>query len=191
MQTRGEARQDEILGVVAELIAEVGWDGLTTDAVVARAQTSKTTLYRHWPGGRIDLVTAALRRAADCAPVAVGDAGGVVGDLRACLDSMVDVLVGVHGIALIELLNAARRDDELRAQMRRLFDASCQENAAAVTRNAAARGVRLDERLVGRALEVAFAWAMSQIVFDAVPPDAEARQEFAEHTLLRLIESTP
>ncbi len=174
--------------MVTELISEIGYEALTTDAVVARAQTSKTTLYRHWPGGKLDLVTAALRRAADCTPSAVGDTGSPVGDLLACLDSMVDMLIGTHGIALIELLNAARRDDELRAQMRRLFDASRQENATALTRNAAARGTRLDERLVGQALEVAFAWVMSQIVFDGVPPDREARREFAEGTLLRLVE---
>ncbi|HEX7308196.1 helix-turn-helix domain-containing protein [Lentzea sp.] len=186
MQARGGARQDQILAVVTELISEIGYEGLTTDVVVARAQTSKTTLYRYWPGGRADLVAAALRRAADCAPAAFGATDSLTGDFAACLDSMVDTLIGTHGIALIELLNAARRDDELRAQMRRLFDVSCDENAAALTRNAAGRGTSIDEQLVRRALEVGFAWTLNQLVFDGVPPSVQARREFAGNTLLRL-----
>ncbi|MFD5828591.1 TetR/AcrR family transcriptional regulator [Lentzea sp. NPDC060358] len=189
MQARGGARQDQILAVVTELIAEIGYEALTTDAVVARAQTSKTTLYRYWPGGKADLVAGALRRAADCAPSTTADAGSLTGDLLVCLGSMADTLVGTHGIALVELLNPARRDEALREQMRRLFDSSCRENAAALTRNAAGRGTSLDERRVERALEVAFAWTMNQLVFDGVPPAADAREEFAEQTLVRLIEA--
>ncbi|WP_432838321.1 TetR/AcrR family transcriptional regulator [Dactylosporangium sp. CA-092794] len=172
---------------MTELISEIGYERLTTDAVVNRARASKTTLYRRWPGGKPELVASALRRAADCAPIRAGDTGSVEGDLEACLASMADTLVGRNGPALIGLLEAGRQDDALREQMRRSFEASCRANAAAVTRYAAARGERVDEHLVCEAMRVAFAWTMSRMVFDGTPPDAEACRDFVTRTLSRLV----
>lgn len=109
------------------------------------------------------------------------------GDLRANLASMADTLIGGNGPALIGLLDAARQDAALRDQMHRLFEASCRDNAAALTRHAAGRNERIDEPLIYEALQVAFAWTMSRIVFDGVPPDARACQEFVTRTLSRLV----
>ncbi|MFG1607767.1 TetR/AcrR family transcriptional regulator [Actinoplanes sp. NPDC049265] len=187
MGTRGEARADAILDAVAELLSEVGYDRLTTDAVVNRAQASKTTLYRRWPGGKAELVAAVLQRAADCAPAEAKNTGSVEGDLRACLTSMADTLTGRSGPALIGLLDAARQDAALREQMRRLFEASCRENATALTRYALARGEHLDEALVYEALRVAFAWTMSRMVFDGATPSAETCRDFVSGTLSRLV----
>lgn len=53
------ARQAELLGIVIDLIEEVGYDALTMDAVAARGRCSKATLYRQWPG-KLHLVVAAL-----------------------------------------------------------------------------------------------------------------------------------
>jgi AcrR family transcriptional regulator len=41
-------RQQEILDAAIDVLAEVGYDRLTMDAVSARAKVSKATLYRHW-----------------------------------------------------------------------------------------------------------------------------------------------
>lgn len=53
-------RQAELFATVVELIREVGYEGLTLDAVATRAKTSKATLYRQW-GGKAGLVVAALK----------------------------------------------------------------------------------------------------------------------------------
>lgn len=42
------AREKVILDVTLDLLSEVGFSGLTVDAVVARAKASKATVYRRW-----------------------------------------------------------------------------------------------------------------------------------------------
>ncbi|AHG93308.1 regulatory protein TetR (plasmid) [Gemmatirosa kalamazoonensis] len=48
-QDRGQRRVDIILDAAAEVIAEVGVDGATTNAIAARAHTSVGSLYQFFP----------------------------------------------------------------------------------------------------------------------------------------------
>jgi AcrR family transcriptional regulator len=48
-QDRGQRRVDLILDAAAEVIAEVGVDGATTNAIAARAHTSVGSLYQFFP----------------------------------------------------------------------------------------------------------------------------------------------
>jgi AcrR family transcriptional regulator len=52
-------REAEILGAALEVLAEVGYDRLTMDAVALKAKASKATLYRRW-NGKVQLVIDAL-----------------------------------------------------------------------------------------------------------------------------------
>jgi AcrR family transcriptional regulator len=52
-------REQEILGATLEVLAEVGYDLLTMDAVATRAKASKATLYRRWRG-KPELVVSAV-----------------------------------------------------------------------------------------------------------------------------------
>ncbi|HEX6387961.1 MAG TPA: TetR/AcrR family transcriptional regulator [Solirubrobacteraceae bacterium] len=45
-----DALDDEIVAAAAGLLAEVGYDAMSMDAVAARAGVSKATIYRRWPG---------------------------------------------------------------------------------------------------------------------------------------------
>ncbi|MEZ5093849.1 TetR/AcrR family transcriptional regulator [Nocardioides sp.] len=54
-------REQEILDATMAVLAEVGYDRLTMDAVAARAKASKATLYRRW-SNKETLVIDALRR---------------------------------------------------------------------------------------------------------------------------------
>lgn len=49
-----------ILQATIELVAEVGFDRTTLDAVAGRAGVSKPTIYRRWPEGKDQLVAAAV-----------------------------------------------------------------------------------------------------------------------------------
>ncbi|MFD7656654.1 TetR/AcrR family transcriptional regulator [Actinosynnema sp. NPDC059797] len=46
---RGAARTDELLHATLELAAEVGYAGLSIEAVARRAKVGKHTIYRRWP----------------------------------------------------------------------------------------------------------------------------------------------
>ena len=52
-------REQEILDATLEVLADVGYDRLTMDAVAARAKASKATLYRRW-NNKVSLVIDAL-----------------------------------------------------------------------------------------------------------------------------------
>ena len=74
-------REREILDATLEVLAEVGYDLLTMDAVATRAKASKATLYRRWRG-KPELVVAAVM----CHHSATGDVpdtGSLRGDLLA------------------------------------------------------------------------------------------------------------
>lgn len=47
---RDPALDRAVLTAAAELLGEAGYRALTVDAVAARAATSKTAIYRRWPG---------------------------------------------------------------------------------------------------------------------------------------------
>ena len=74
-------RENAILAATLEVLAEVGYDLLTMDAVATRAKASKATLYRRWRG-KPELVVAAVM----CHHATTGtvpDTGSLRGDLLA------------------------------------------------------------------------------------------------------------
>lgn len=72
-------RELEILEATLEVLADVGYDRLTMDAVATRAKASKATLYRRWTN-KISLVVDALQHSKG--PTAVPDTGNLRDDLR-------------------------------------------------------------------------------------------------------------
>jgi AcrR family transcriptional regulator len=59
---RGAARTDELLQVTLDLATEVGYAGLSIEAVARRAGVGKHTIYRRWPS-KTALLLDALARA--------------------------------------------------------------------------------------------------------------------------------
>jgi AcrR family transcriptional regulator len=58
---RGAVRTDELLQVTLDLAAEVGYAGLTIEAVARRAGVGKHTVYRRWPSKAALLLDALSR----------------------------------------------------------------------------------------------------------------------------------
>jgi AcrR family transcriptional regulator len=71
-------REQEILDAALEVLADVGYDRLTMDAVAQRAKASKATLYRRWSSKAL-LVVDALGRMK--APLVLPDSGDLRTDL--------------------------------------------------------------------------------------------------------------
>jgi len=71
-------REQEILTATLDVLADVGYDRLTMDAVATRARASKATLYRRW-NGKVSLVIEALL--SQKGPEKAADTGSLRGDL--------------------------------------------------------------------------------------------------------------
>ncbi len=66
--------------VALELLAEIGYEGFTIDAVAARARAGKATVYRRW-SSKVELVIDAVTHR--LVPVTCPDTGSLHGDLHA------------------------------------------------------------------------------------------------------------
>src|SRR3954471_7408044 len=71
-------RERQILDAALEVLAEVGYDRLTMDAVAQRAKASKATLYRRW-NSKATLIVDGLASQKSTPPVP--DTGTLRGDL--------------------------------------------------------------------------------------------------------------
>ncbi|EON24803.1 MULTISPECIES: TetR-like C-terminal domain-containing protein [Nocardioides] len=109
-------REQEILTSTLDVLAEVGYDRLTMDAVASAAKASKATLYRRW-NGKVSLVIDALLSQKQ--PSEVPDTGTLRGDLMAAYCGM-----GGFGDAravstFTSVLTAMVRDEEFAEAYRR------------------------------------------------------------------------
>lgn len=83
---RDHSRDPEILEHAIDVLAEVGYDGMTIDMVAARAKAGKATLYRRWPS-KSDLVldAVACMKGNSIDLDALPDTGTLRGDLIAMI----------------------------------------------------------------------------------------------------------
>jgi AcrR family transcriptional regulator len=117
MVSRGDVRYDAILRATLHLLAEVGYDQMTMDAIAQRARASKATIYRRW-AGKADMVADALRLSAE-EPAEPPETGSLRGDLVAVLRHMCATLAEQDASVVLGLLTAMRRDPHLAEAVRR------------------------------------------------------------------------
>ncbi len=114
---RGEEREQAIVDATLYLLAEIGYEALTMDAVAAHARASKATIYRRWPG-KPQLVGDALRRCGPGPQVEIPHTGSLRGDLIAMLLHLRDKFAAGDRALLAGVLHAMQRDPELAGIMR-------------------------------------------------------------------------
>ncbi|MCI3931235.1 TetR/AcrR family transcriptional regulator [Streptomyces sp. AN091965] len=112
-------REAELYEAVLDLVREVGYEGLTMDAVAARTHSSKATLYRQW-GGKIQLVARALKHN-QRGSVADIDTGSLRGDFHAMVARADDCQMESDALLLRSMAHAAYKDPELGQALRELF----------------------------------------------------------------------
>jgi AcrR family transcriptional regulator len=114
------AREEEILSATLHLLAQVGYDRLTMDAVATAAKAGKATLYRRW-SSKADLVVDAVSRAKACPAPPVVDTGSLRGDLVAMSCGIGGLTDEVPMSVLASLVTALPREPELAEAFHRLF----------------------------------------------------------------------
>ena len=109
-------REQEILDATLEVLADVGYDRLTMDAVATRAKASKATLYRRWTN-KVSLVIEALqhRKGPSVAP----DTGTLRGDLMGVFCGMGGLVDQATVATFASVLTAISRDADFAEAFRR------------------------------------------------------------------------
>lgn len=145
-------REREILEATLEVLAEVGYDRLTMDAVASAAKASKATLYRRW-SNKVGLVIDALLLQKPAPEVP--DTGNLRDDLLAAFCGP-EGMIQPQAVAIFSsVLTAVQRDAEFAAAFREQVIGPKIAVSAAIYTRAQERGeirADLDVSLFGPAL---------------------------------------
>lgn len=103
-----------VLDATVDLLVEVGYEALTIEGVAARSGVAKTTVYRHWPGGREDLVLDAIARVLTPVEVPAGPSSSLRDRLVAHLERLGRMLDDARVRPVVaDLVSAAERHPAL------------------------------------------------------------------------------
>lgn len=181
-----EARDKAIRLATQELLAEVGYDRFTVDAVAARAHASKATIYRRWPS-KAELVMDVVGSLAPMPDLA--DRGSLEADIRAVLGAT--EMVDDFRLGLMSgLVGAMARDPELAQVFQQRFLGP----RAKALRQLFERGVARGELSRDRDLDLLTAVFPAMLCHRALimgrPIDPSYLRGVVEQVLLPLVRST-
>ncbi|GAA2016251.1 TetR/AcrR family transcriptional regulator [Catenulispora yoronensis] len=182
-RTRAQKREEAILLATMALLAEVGYDRMSIDAVADRAQASKATIYRRWPG-KAELVGEAVRRYARSTAAPPPETGNLREDLLEVLRSLRAGLAGQDAALILGLLLAMRDDAELARTVRQNVLDHKREVFTAVLARAAARGEIPEHTDHALLTEVCSAVLVNRLLVTDEPLDDAFIERFADTVLL-------
>src|SRR5689334_17841338 len=180
---RGRPRDPQtrqaILDSALALVAEVGYDRTTVDAIATRAGVSKPTLYRRWPHGKPELVADAIReRHAETSQIP--DTGTLRGDLLALVAIQTGQLLDDIHLAC-GLLTAMRTSPELAHVMQ---DHVIAEERARFGEVLARARVEQASPLIA---DVAGALIFTRVTITGEPVDRAFAEELVDNVLLPIL----
>lgn len=175
-ETRAQ-RRAAICDAVFELLAEVGYDKMTMDAVAGRAHASKATIYRSWPD-KPSLVAETLQAKYSESPP-IPDTGTLRGDLLALLSLVCSVSNSTEGEVMLGIVSASLRDPELCDVVRAFAFESKKSMHQNILDLAVARGELASNEGYELLHEVIFAMISSRKFTSKEPMD----EEFARHVV--------
>ncbi|BAX90328.1 TetR/AcrR family transcriptional regulator [Mycobacterium shigaense] len=108
---RSEKSRTAIVTATRELLLERGFDGLTIEAVAARAGVGKQTIYRWWPS-RPALVADVMLEDADKILASVDHTGDLAADLVGWVLKLTATLTTARGSAMLRTLTVACMEHE-------------------------------------------------------------------------------
>ncbi|GII82429.1 TetR family transcriptional regulator [Sphaerisporangium siamense] len=182
---RDSGRDVAILDATLCLLAEVGYDQLSIEAVATRAGVGKPTVYRRYAGKAALVAAAVERRAVDTPPVTWS------GDLREVLLELVGWLarqIGEQEVGLLGALFAGMRSDpELAAAMRRILRRDGAMMTEQPFRGATESGEHLVPGAAGLFAEIAPALIVHRLIFAGEPCDQRFLVHLVDDILLPLL----
>jgi AcrR family transcriptional regulator len=180
---RDPQRRQAILDAALKLVAELGYDRTTVDAIATKAGVSKPTLYRRWPHGKPELIADAIReRRAEMS--ATPDTGSLREDLLALVAIQTGQLLDDIHLAC-GLLTALRTSPELAALMQDHVIAEERARFAEVLRRA---GIENASPLFA---DVAGAIVFTRVTITGEPVDHAFAEELVDHVLLPILNIHP
>jgi len=181
---RDPQRRQAILDAGLKLVAELGYDRTTVDAIATRAGVSKPTLYRRWPHGKPELIADAIRERREETAGTTPDTGSLRGDLLALVAIQTGQLLDDIHLAC-GLLTALRTSPELAALMQDHVIAEERARFAAVLRRA---GIDTPSPLFA---DVAGAIVFTRVTITGEPVDHAFAEELVDHVLLPILNLHP
>jgi AcrR family transcriptional regulator len=179
-----DASRDAALRDAAlELLAEIGYDRLTIDAVATRAKASKMTIYRRW-SGKAELVVDAISSLRK--PGEVPDTGSLRGDLEAMARTSDSPDVRFDAQLVLGLVTALARDPELRQVIREQFLGRGGVRLRQVFERAVARGEIPPGRNLDLLVSVFPALAIHHLLIFGELPDASFAAQVMNDLILPL-----
>ncbi len=173
-----DVRADEaILAAVVELLTEVGFNGLTIDAVAHRAGVGKATIYRRWDG-KEQLVLDALTpdRLATPEP----DTGSLRGDLLAYYLPLTEPEAQRGATSLMPALAAEAAADPQIAERLRSFVSNRRAPVARILERAIDRGEVEADLDIELAIDLLTGAIMYRLYFSGLPVDPPTVAELVD-----------
>ncbi|MCX4660787.1 TetR/AcrR family transcriptional regulator [Streptomyces uncialis] len=176
-------REAELYDAVLDLLREVGYDGLTMDAVAARTRSSKATLYRQW-GSKPRLVVEALR-IQKSEGFDVIDTGTLRGDFHAMIDRGDDCQMEQDSALIRGMATAVHADpDLLRVFRERIIEPELAELDMVVQRAVARGEVRADNPAVDYVLHMMLGAFVARTLIDDRPPNQAYLRDYIDAVIL-------
>lgn len=158
-----------------ELLREVGYERLSIEAVAARAQVSKSTIYRRWKN-KAQLITDAVNHYAYCKMPPI-DTGTLRGDLIEIITEKVKTMKSADGELFAGLMAASRSDRDLSELMRK----SMAEGAGAVHSAVLERAIKRGEVPANATLHTVLEITPAVITFRLFMTQQIVNRKFIEH----------
>ncbi len=180
---RDESRDLAIRAATLDLLAELGYDGVTMDRVAARARTGKATIYRRWPSKLAMVLDSIDAFAQERMPTP--NTGSLRLDLLEFLVSFHEVIRSDRGRILAELISEMPRNPELRNALRRGLSAQRDASWRAIAEKAVTRG-ELRAAVDGSLLaEIGTAVIVQRVMLTGDPVDRAFLETIVDDVLIR------
>lgn len=184
---RDASRDDALCRAALEVLAEVGYDRLTIDAVAARAGAGKATCYRRW-AGKPELVVDAVGRM-KAAPE-LPDTGTLRGDLVALTCHFHDPEDAFKNDVQAGLVSGLVRDAKLREVFTERFIMPRKAVFRAVFERAIERGEIPPIPQYELLSDVVPSMVFHRLILTGRAPDAAFVQSVLDHIVLPLVTTT-